>query len=95
MGRNPPHVVPPAQGLVPHQASGFHVAPAGSDVTYHHLFAFHHHDAVDCPGVLGSTAAAPAESLYLQDLDPVGKLDQPLGPGKQLGPEIGGDAERA
>ena len=38
-------------------------------------------------------AAAPAQRLDLEQLHPVGELDQPPATREQLGAEVGGDAE--
>jgi hypothetical protein len=42
---------------------------------------------------VGGLAPAPAQRLDLQQLHPVGELDEPARPGEELGPEVGGDPE--
>ena len=57
------------------------------------LLALDDHDAVDDAGVVGGLAAAPAQRLDLEQLHPVGELDEPPRAGEELGAEVGGDAE--
>ena len=56
--------------------------------------ALDHHLAVLRAGVVGGALPAPAQRLDLEDVHPVGQLDQPRRARKQPGPEVGEDAER-
>ena len=86
-GGHAAHVVPTAQDLVAD------LVGTGLDVADDHLRALDHHGPADGAGVVGRPRAAPAQRPDLQDLDPVGQLDQPGGTGEQPGAEVRRDAE--
>ena len=88
MAVHPAHVVPSAEHLVLDHPLLRAVGVADDD-----LLALDDHDPVDDAGVVGRLPAAPAQRLDLEDLDPVGELDEPLRAGEELGAEVGGDAE--
>jgi hypothetical protein len=69
---HPPHVVAAAEDLVLDEAGRGRGGVADDD-----LLPLDDHDPVDDAGVVGGLAAAPAQCLDLEQLHPVGELDEP------------------
>ena len=65
----------------------------GRGVADDDLLALDDHDAVDDAGVVRRLAPAPAQRLHLEQLHPVGELDEPPAAREELGAEVGGDPE--
>ena len=60
-------------------------APLLLDVADHDDLTLGDHLAVLGAGVVGGPLAAPAQRLDLEDVHPVGELDEPRGPGEERG----------
>jgi hypothetical protein len=63
------------------------------DVADHDDVALDDHHAVLGTGVVGGALAAPAQRLDLQDVHPVGELDETRGAGEHQRAEVGEDPE--
>ena len=85
---HPPHVVAAAEHLVLDEPDRSARGVADDD-----LLPLDDHHPVDDAGGVGGLAPAPAQRLDLQQLHPVGELDEAARPGEELGPEVCGDPE--